>query len=361
VSNRRKPTTFAISLRAAFLAKGCVLVWPAKRMVPVVDSIGRAPLWMVDWSDDEDADFRWAWESAGVSVRVLRSRPTGPTVGRLSHRMHSWPAYAGLAIRGLAGARGGFLVAWQPIAGALAGLLRRGPEPPLTLLNPLFGGPVPSLRERMALKGAARAERVIFFSRRAVDQAVGFGLDPHRIGFLPLGVRACQSPSPPRASHLLAVGRDGRDWSTLAQAVTGLKLSVWAVGAPPDLDLAALHRISQVSQGTLRTLMVDSAAVVVPLRRPDRTAGQLAVLLAMSVGRAVVATRTQGTEDYVTPETGILVPPGDVGALRAALATVSDVEVARDMGQAALERARGTLALEHFVADVDEQVRLTRP
>jgi glycosyltransferase involved in cell wall biosynthesis len=74
----------------------------------------------------------------------------------------------------------------------------------------------------------------------------------------------------------------------------------------------------------------------------------------------VVATRTQGTEDYVSPETGILVPPGDASALRAALATIADIDVARDMGQTALEHARGPLALERFVADVDEQVRLIR-
>jgi len=328
--------------------------------VSTMESMERPPLWIVDWSDDEDADFRSAWDSAGVSVRVLRSRPTGPTVGRWHHRMHSWPAYAGLALRGLAGAHGGSLVAWQPIAGAMAGVLRRGPQPSLTLLNPLFEGSARSLPERVVLKGVARADRVIFFSHRAVDQAVSLGLDPHRISFLPLGVRAYESASPPQPGHLLAVGRDQRDWSTLARAATGLDVEVWAVGAPPGVDLAPLRRVPQAGQGELRKLMTEAAAIVVPLQRPDRTAGQLAVLLAMSVGRAVVATRTQGTEDYVSPETGILVPPGDASALRAALATIADIDVARDMGQTALEHARGPLALERFVADVDEQVRLIR-
>jgi glycosyltransferase involved in cell wall biosynthesis len=328
----------------------------AERTVPGLESIDGSPLWMVDWSDDEDADFRWAWDSAGLSVRVLRSRPTGPTVGRWSHRLHSWPAYATLAIRGLAESHGGPLVAWQPIAGDLAGLLRRRSHPSLTLLNPLFAGTARSQLERMVLKGAARADRIIFFSRRAVDQAVELGLDPRRVAFLPLGVRARESPISPSTGHLLAVGRDGRDWPTLAQAVTGLNVPVWAVGAPPSVDLGPLRRIPQVSQGSLRTLMAEATAVVVPLQRPDRTAGQLTVLLAMSVGRAVVATRTQGTEDYITPENGILVPPGDVAALRAAIANFADVDVARHMGQAALEHAQGPLALERFVADVDAQV-----
>ncbi|HEX9994921.1 MAG TPA: hypothetical protein VGB14_18490, partial [Acidimicrobiales bacterium] len=61
-----------------------------------------APLWLADWSDGEDADFRAAWAAAGVPARVLRARPLGPSVGRRSHRLRSWPAYARLAVEGLA-------------------------------------------------------------------------------------------------------------------------------------------------------------------------------------------------------------------------------------------------------------------
>jgi len=324
--------------------------------MPQPKSTDFSPLWLVDWSDEEDADFRWAWESGKLSVRVLRSRPTGPTVGQPRHRLHSWPAYAGLAARGLAASRGGPLVAWQPIAGALAALVRRGSRPPLTLLNPILHG-ARSAPQRMMLRGAARADRVIFFSRRAVDQAVGLGLDPRRTMFVPLGVRANPSPGPdPAGGHLLAVGRDERDWPTLARASAGLELEVRAVGAPPDLDLGPIRRMPQVTQGGLRAMMADATAVVVPLPRPDRTAGQLTVLLAMSVGRAVVATRTQGTEDYVTPESGFLVPPGDVGALRRAMVDVADPDAARQLGRGALGLAQGSFSLERFVARVDAAV-----
>ena len=56
-----------------------------------------APLWLVDWSDSEDDDFRAAWQAAGVEARVLRVPPLGPTVGTRGHRLRSWPSYGWLA------------------------------------------------------------------------------------------------------------------------------------------------------------------------------------------------------------------------------------------------------------------------
>ena len=59
--------------------------------------------------------------------------------------------------------------------------------------------------------------------------------------------------------------------------------------------------------------------MVVPLLWPRRTTGQLTILDAMAAARAVIATRASGTEDYVTPETGTLVAPGDAAGLRLAI------------------------------------------
>ena len=66
---------------------------------------------------------------------------------------------------------------------------------------------------------------------------------------------------------------------------------------------------------------------------------------AMAHGRAVVATAVGGHLDLVEDgETGLLVPPGDVGALRAALERLlADRELRARLGAAARERVR-----EHF-------------
>jgi glycosyltransferase involved in cell wall biosynthesis len=65
-----------------------------------------------------------------------------------------------------------------------------------------------------------------------------------------------------------------------------------------------------------------------------------------------------GTEDYVTPETGILVPPRDPAALRRAILALRDPEVARTMGAAALTAARTTFSLERFVREIDAEARI---
>jgi glycosyltransferase involved in cell wall biosynthesis len=313
------------------------------------------PLWLADWSDSEDDDFRTAFRLTGLEARVLRSAPLGPTVGTRLHRVRSWPAYTALALRGLRQSNRAPLIAWQPLAGALAGFLRRGSSPPIVALNPMLESRPESLRQRLALAGLRRVERVLFFSRGGLAAATTLGLERQQVGFVPLGVRARRSRPAPPGRHLIAAGREERDWVTLARAADGLDVEVHVLG--PKSVPKPLRLLPQVGRERFLELVEEAAALVVPLLRADRTAGQLAVLDAMSVGRAVVATRAQGTEDYVTPEVGFLVPPGDAESLRDALMRVSAPDVATAMGTAALEATRGPLSLERFVREIDAEAR----
>ncbi len=308
-------------------------------------------LWLAGWSDSEDEDFRVAAAEAGVDAAVARVVPLGPTVGTRRHRLRSWPAYVRQAAR--AARWPGPVVAWDPVAGALAARLRR--RQGLVVLNPLLEPGAPTRRQRVVVAGAARADRVLFFSRRAASEAVGLGIPHERVGFLPLGVRAQREQSAPPGAHLLAVGRERRDWETLALAAQALDVEVRVVG--PDRVPAPLQLSSPVGRDELFALMDAAAAVVVPLADDARTAGQLAVLDAYAAGRGVVATRNPGTEDYVDDSTGLLVPPGDVEGLRAALARAADRATAAAWGQAALTAARGPLALARFVAAADAEAR----
>jgi glycosyltransferase involved in cell wall biosynthesis len=76
----------------------------------------------------------------------------------------------------------------------------------------------------------------------------------------------------------------------------------------------------------------------------------MACLEAMAHGVPVVATGVGGLLDLVADgETGLVVPPGDVRALRAALERLLvDPELRRRMGGAARRRARERFSWERF-------------
>jgi glycosyltransferase involved in cell wall biosynthesis len=319
------------------------------------------PLWLADWSDEEDAQFRAALRAAGISARVLRARPLGPTVGTALHRLRSWPTYLWLAERGLREASTGSVVAWQPLAGAVAGLLRRRRAQRLLVLNPILHKGDSSARQRMILSGLRRADSIVMYSRSACEMGVALWLDPGKLRYVPLGVNARRQRASRPGTYFLAAGQDYRDWATLAEAVTPLDVVVKVAGLRTRSGADALQVVHPKDHRAFLDLLEGAAALVVPLRGGDRQAGQLAILDAMSLGRAVIATRGMGTEDYVTPETGILVPPRDPLALREAIVALRDPELARIMGEAALAAAQKTFSLERFVRAIDAEARGGRP
>jgi mannosyltransferase len=93
----------------------------------------------------------------------------------------------------------------------------------------------------------------------------------------------------------------------------------------------------------------------------------LTLLEAMAAGVALVASRAGGAERVVTDgETGVLVPPGDVGALIAALEPLMrDPELAAEMGRKARERVTAEFSIDAEVARIAAVYQLvlnsTRP
>ena len=316
-----------------------------------------SPLWLVDWSDSEHEDFLWACEAAGVEARVLRGAALGTSVGKRWHGLRSRTTYVSLALRGLHEADGAPLVAWQPLVGALVGLLRRRPRPRLLVLNPLINPAVSSISQWILLRGVARADRVLFFSAGALEDGVSLGLERERLRFVPLGVKTTGIWSPPTGNYFLAVGRALRDWATLAKAAEGLDCEVRVVGPVNLPEPGSLKILPQMERTQLLELMRGARAIVVPLVATRRSTGQLTVLDGISVGRAVVTTRAPAVEDYVSPGAGILVPPGDPVALRDALLRLSNPTLAAQMGKTALESAQGVFSLQRFVAEVDREAR----
>lgn len=147
-------------------------------------------------------------------------------------------------------------------------------------------------------------------------------------------------------AYVLAAGRTFRDYPTLLEAVSGADYRTVVVAqrgsirAPVPSNLE-LHE--DIPSSLLETLMDGATVVVVPLTKLRISAGQLVLLQAMAGGKAIVASNTGGMADYIQHEvSGLLVEPGDPGALRAA--------IDRLMGDESLRIRLGRTAREAVVS-----------
>ena len=161
-------------------------------------------------------------------------------------------------------------------------------------------------------------------------------------------------------SMICAVGQELRDYPTLVEAVRGLDVDAVVAAASPwskredssaGLDIPPNVEVAAFDLFALRQVYADASFVVVPLQETDFQAGITTILEAMSMGKAVVCTRTAGqTDTIVDGENGLYVPPGDPEALRAAITRLLDdpAEAAR-LGAAGREWVCANADIETYV------------
>lgn len=223
----------------------------------------------------------------------------------------------------------------------------------------------------------ALVHRLLRLQRR-VDILVVYSSAQHRFAIDELGYRPDQvvlstfmvdiefwrpdhvTVTPRERPLICAVGQELRDYPTLVDAVRGLDVDVAIAAVSPwstredssaGLDVPGNVAARGYDLFDLRQLYADAAFVVVPLQETDFQAGITTILEAMSMGKAVICTRTTGQDDtIVDDETGIYVQPGDIGELTGAIARLRD-----DPAEAARLGANGRRwVIEH--ADLDAYV-----
>ncbi len=154
----------------------------------------------------------------------------------------------------------------------------------------------------------------------------------------------------PADGAVLTVGRliADKGMDVVIEACTGLGRRLVIAGAGPEraaleqqaarsgpVPRADVHFDGFVSQAALAQRYVESAVVVLAARRGEGLPNVL--LEAMAHGRPVIATPCAGTRDLLADgANGLLVPPGDAPALRAALERLaSERGLAQRLGDAA--------------------------
>jgi glycosyltransferase involved in cell wall biosynthesis len=179
------------------------------------------------------------------------------------------------------------------------------------------------------------------------------------------------SPSPktrPIPNHIASVGESrSRNYAALFQAVDGLSVTLevaghghWYArekkkpvnGNVPE-NVALTRRLSYFE---LRDFYARAQFVVLPVRNLVYSAGATAAMEAGAMARAVIAFRSAGLQDYIIDgETGILVEPGNVEALQAAIQyLLSNPGEAKRLGENAHQRMVEELNLESYVGNIAE-------
>jgi glycosyltransferase involved in cell wall biosynthesis len=246
------------------------------------------------------------------------------------------------------------VMAWEGKSGFPLALLRqisRKKHPPLAILAFSIRGPLKRFTwlQRYGVRGAdyfsvpSQAERSYY--------ARYLHLSLERIRHMPIGthdIYGGQFGKEP-GDYIFSGGRSGRDYATLLQAVPGLDIPLVVNARPFNLRRLTIPANVQVNDllpyDHYRDQNWNARFVVVPLHAVDEAVGLTAILNAMAAGKAVLCTDLPGPAEYVRPdETGLLVPEGDVAALRDAIIYLWDrPELCREMGC----RARALYA-EHY-------------
>jgi glycosyltransferase involved in cell wall biosynthesis len=156
--------------------------------------------------------------------------------------------------------------------------------------------------------------------------------------------------------------------AAVAADVPGLQALVVGDGPLRPALLAEAARCGVAGAFRLAGVRRDVPALLAAmdvLLLPSRSEGfPFAVLEAMAMERAVVATAVNGVPELVEDGvTGVVVPPGDAPALaRAAGALLADGPRARALGRAARRRVAERFTVERMVAETEQLYReLARP
>lgn len=279
-------------------------------------------------------------------------------------------------------AKAGFL-------GRLAPLLALRPPPVLVhtyhghVLEGYFGRARARSYLELERRLASRSDCLVGVSRATVDDLVRLGVAPReRFRVIPLGLDL--EPFARTANghgetlrRELGMGDDEVLLAYVGRVVPIKRLDVLLRAVARARGEGAPVRLAVVGDGEMRPALerlaaglgIGSAAQFLGYRRDlpavfgaadvavlssDNEGTPVSLIEAAAAGVPAAATAVGGVPEVVTPQTGMLVPPGDDRALAEAIARLAaHGEWRRSIGRCARERALARYSAERLVADVE--------
>ena len=322
---------------------------------------GEAMDWLIAAPFSREASARWL----GAFVPGARHRfssvpaPYRHDRSRASTNVRGWANYFEHGWRGWAQARNSL-----SRLGVAAGVITCFPQIPLSVgLRDRFSlqhipivawsfnlGELPGGIKRVASRFCLRAvDQFVVHSRGEVAACSEWlQLPEDRFRFVPLNrpVRSIELTEDHEHPFMLALGSARRDYRLLFEAMKGLtdiRLIVVAgahavagLKVPPNIEVRGGLTLEQC-----HTLIQRARVSVIPIANAQTASGQVTLIDAMMFARPVVVTCCPGSLDYAQPDREVLmVPPGDVQAMREALQRLWDDQALREtIGQLARQRA----------------------
>jgi glycosyltransferase involved in cell wall biosynthesis len=283
-------------------------------------------------------------------------------------------------------AKAGFL-------GRQAALLGLRPRPVLVhtfhghVLEGYFGPAKTQLYRGLERRLAGRTDSLIGVSQQTVDDLVRLGVAPReKFSVIPLGLDLGAFAHAGREvgeglRAELGLGNDDVLLAFVGRIVPIKRLDVLLGAFARARPEAARAHLAIVGDGETRAdferlasdLGVRDAVSFLGYRRgllPVAAAADVAVLSSDNEGTPVwlieaaaaatpaIATDVGGTSEVVTPETGIVVSPGDEEALASAISRLAADRALRErMGRAAREHVLQRYSIERLIADIDSLYR----
>lgn len=204
---------------------------------------------------------------------------------------------------------------------------------------------------------------------------VRLGAPAEKVKIIRYSVDQCFfSPLPgvePDKNLIVSVGEPrSRHYAALFQAVDGLPVNVklpayghWYAREKNNRVIAPfpanVTRVRQLLQVELKELYARAQFIVLPIRDLVYSAGATATLEAGCMSRAVIAFRSRGITDYIIDgETGILVEPGNISAMRDAIQyLLANPKEAKRLGQNARQRIMDELNFESYVRNLANVIK----
>jgi glycosyltransferase involved in cell wall biosynthesis len=220
-----------------------------------------------------------------------------------------------------------------------------------------FAGDIQPWLKPIGRWGLRRVSRFLVYFKDASASAQLHGIPEGRFHYIPFkinGYELIRGAQPRDEGYIFSGGRSRRDFATFFAAVEGLGYPVKLLTgdesdlAPHGSSLRGLTVPSNVevlrndsSMDYFVRLLAGARLVVIPLLRGTGTQAGIGVYLqAMAAGKCLIVSSGLGVSDVIDTSQAIIVPAGDVAALRDAIKLAwDDAELRGRYGRAAAEYA----------------------